>query len=228
MFVAAAAITVWWCGSMRAGMPMPGDWVMSMAWMRMPGQSWPAAATMFVAMWTVRMIAMMVPAVSAVLVHHRRPVRVAAAYFTVWIAVGIAIYPLGIALAALEMRSVAIARVVPIASGLVLVVAGIAQLSRWKRRALEHCRARACCALGRRPGPRQAWLDGLRLGRHCVRCCAPALLVLLALGVMDVTAMAVVTGAITCERLGPWPRTVSRGLGVAALLAGAVAIAVAP
>ena len=39
-----APVTVAWCSSMSAmgGMPMPGGWTMSMAWMRMPGQTWPA------------------------------------------------------------------------------------------------------------------------------------------------------------------------------------------
>jgi predicted metal-binding membrane protein len=34
---------------------------MSMAWMRMPGQTWPGAAASFVGMWVVMMVAMMLP-----------------------------------------------------------------------------------------------------------------------------------------------------------------------
>jgi hypothetical protein len=39
LFAASAAVTILWCASMSAmdGMPMPGGWTMSMAWMRMPG-----------------------------------------------------------------------------------------------------------------------------------------------------------------------------------------------
>ena len=46
LFAASAAVTIVWCASMWAmgGMPMPGGWTMSMAWMRMPGQTWPGAA----------------------------------------------------------------------------------------------------------------------------------------------------------------------------------------
>ena len=40
---------------------MPGGWSMSMAWMRMPGQTWPGAAASFLAMWAVMMVAMMLP-----------------------------------------------------------------------------------------------------------------------------------------------------------------------
>jgi predicted metal-binding membrane protein len=32
-----------------------------MAWMRMPGQTWPGAAASFLGMWVVMMVAMMLP-----------------------------------------------------------------------------------------------------------------------------------------------------------------------
>jgi predicted metal-binding membrane protein len=55
--------TIVWCASMSAmgEMPMPGGWTMSMAWMRMPGQTWPGAAAAFLSMWVVMMAAMMLP-----------------------------------------------------------------------------------------------------------------------------------------------------------------------
>ena len=45
LFAASAAATILWCTFMSAmgEMPMPGGWTMSMAWMRMPGQTWPAS-----------------------------------------------------------------------------------------------------------------------------------------------------------------------------------------
>ena len=51
LFAASAAVTVVWCASMSSmpGMPMPGGWTMSMAWMRMPGQTWIGAAASFLA-----------------------------------------------------------------------------------------------------------------------------------------------------------------------------------
>jgi hypothetical protein len=55
LFAASAAATIVWCTSMSAmgRMPMPGGWTMSMAWMRMPGQTWPGAAASFLGMWVV-------------------------------------------------------------------------------------------------------------------------------------------------------------------------------
>jgi hypothetical protein len=49
LFAASATGTIVWGVSMSAmgEMPMPGGWTMSMAWMRMPGQTWPSAAASF-------------------------------------------------------------------------------------------------------------------------------------------------------------------------------------
>ena len=63
LFAATATLTIVWCASMAAmgTMQMPGGSTMSMMWMRMPGQSWPGAAASFLGMWTVMMMAMMLP-----------------------------------------------------------------------------------------------------------------------------------------------------------------------
>ena len=220
VFASSAVATVVWCSSMASGMAMPGNWMMSMAWMRMPEQTWLGAAASFICMWALMMIAMMLPAIAPVLLGHRRPLRVALAYFAVWTGVGAAIYPLGVALAMLEMRSNAVSRAVPIASACVIVAAGAWQLTRSKLRALARSRDRACCAIGRRPSGRDAWADGLRLGARCVRCCAAPLAVLVAGGVMAISVMAAVFVAITAERWAARPRAVVRAAGVAAIVAG--------
>src|SRR6188508_1900458 len=107
LFATSAAVTVACCASMQAmgGMPMPGGWTMAMAWMRMPGQSWPGAAASFLAMWTTMMVAMMLPSLVAMLWRCRQRLRgggekriglfaavAAAAYFVVWSAIGLAVY----------------------------------------------------------------------------------------------------------------------------------------
>src|SRR5205823_544729 len=115
LFASSAAATIAWCASMSAldGMPMPGGWTMSMAWMRMPGQSWPATAASFLGMWVVMMVAMMLPSLVPMLRRYREAVGgqgearlgrltvlVGAGYFFVWTVVGIGAFPLGVALAA--------------------------------------------------------------------------------------------------------------------------------
>ena len=76
LFAASAAVTIVWCASMSAmgEMPMPGGWTMSMAWMRMPGQTWPGAAASFVGMWVVMMVAMMLPSLVPMLWRYRQAV----------------------------------------------------------------------------------------------------------------------------------------------------------
>jgi predicted metal-binding membrane protein len=55
-------------------MPMPGASPMSMAWMRMPGQTWPDAAASFLGMWVVMMVAMMLPSLVPMLWRYRQAV----------------------------------------------------------------------------------------------------------------------------------------------------------
>ena len=220
LFAGSAALTIGWCASMAAmgGMPMPGGWTMSMAWMRMPGQSWPGAAASFLGMWIVMMVAMMLPSLIPMLSRYRQTTAsgwhtalVGLGYFFVWSVLGIMVYPLGVALAAIEMRQPSLARAVPIAAGGVSVIAGAIQFTPWKRRHLACWRE----ASGRGP-----WRHGLRLGLHCVGCCANLMAVLLVIGVMDLRAMAVVGTAITAERLAPAGERVARAVGVVGIGAG--------
>jgi predicted metal-binding membrane protein len=76
LFTASAAATIVWCASMSAmgEMPMPGGWTMSMAWMPMPGQTWPGAAASFLGMWVVMMVAMMLPSLVPTLWRYRQAV----------------------------------------------------------------------------------------------------------------------------------------------------------
>jgi predicted metal-binding membrane protein len=216
LFAGSAAGTIVLCRSMSGGMAMPGGWTMSMAWMRMPGQSWLGAATRFMLMWVVMMVAMMLPSLAPILSHRpERRWRVAAAYFLVWTIFGAAAYIIGMALAAAEMRAQGFARAVPAATAAALFLAGLVQITTWKARHLGCCRAVA------RP-TRGAWNDGIRLGVHCILCCSGLILVLLVLGVMNLAVMLFVSAAITIERLAPRPEVVARAIGIAVIVAGAI------
>ena len=232
LFLASAAGTILWCGSMSGSMPIPGGWSMSMAWMRMPGQTWPGAGATFLGMWIVMMAAMMLPSLYPALSSYRRSIRgiagtsplglttvAAAGYFFVWAVLGAAAYPLGVAVAAVEMRSPAAARLAPLATGAVLLAAGCVQLTAWKARQLRLCRA-APCRPSVSAGVGSAWKHGLRLGARCAACCAGLMTVLLVLGVMDLRVMAAVAAAITAERWAPRPERAARFAGALALAAG--------
>jgi predicted metal-binding membrane protein len=58
----------------------------------------------------------------------------------VWTLFGMSTFALGIALAALEMQLPALARAVPIAVGVVVLIAGALQFSAWKAHHLACCR----------------------------------------------------------------------------------------
>jgi predicted metal-binding membrane protein len=240
VFVASTSVTIVWCGSMSAmgEMRMPGGWTMSMAWMRMPGQAWPVTAASFLGMWVVMMIAMMLPSLVPMLWRYRQVVSrsgemrlswltalVGLGYFVVWTVFGMAAFPLGVSLAAVEMQQPALARVVPIAVGVVVAIAGSLQFTAWKAHHLACCRE----APGRgRTLPADAgtaWRHGLRLGLHCSQCCFGLTAILLVIGVMDLRAMAVVATAITLERLAPAGERIARAIGVVVVGAGVFLIA---
>jgi predicted metal-binding membrane protein len=240
LFAASTAVTIVWCSSMQAigGMPMPGGWMMSMAWMRMPGQTWPGAAASFLGMWVVMMVAMMLPSLVPMLWRYRQAVGstgetrlglltvlVGVGYFFVWTVFGMAAFPLGVALAAVEMQQPGLARAVPIAVGATVLIAGALQFSTWKARHLACCRelpGRGCTLS---PDAGTAWRHGLLLGLHCTRCCAGLITILLVIGVMDVRAMAVVAAAITVERLAPAGEPIARAIGAVGIGAGLFLIA---
>jgi len=230
LFAISAAVTIGWGASMAAmpGMPMPGGWTMSMAWMRMPEQTWLGAATSFLGMWSVMMVAMMVPSLMPMLWRHRlalgdasgrrvaaQSLLVGAGYFLVWAAQGALIFPLGVAVAAAAMRWPLLARAVPLGVGAVVLGAGVLQVTPWKARHL------ACCR-GQHPAGRaadaSAFQHGLRLGLHCGACCAGLTAVLLVLGVMDLAVMAAVTVAVTAERFAG--ARVARAIGAGIVAAG--------
>ncbi|HXH40087.1 MAG TPA: DUF2182 domain-containing protein [Thermoanaerobaculia bacterium] len=158
------------------------------------------------AMWAAMMVPMMLPSLVPRL-REFRPRRlaliVACGYFVVWTVCGAVLYPP-------TMQW-------PIApyAGMVLVGAGFIQLSPWKARQLDRCRASAPA-----DDARSAWRQGLRMGIDCILCCAGYTMILLATDIMNLAVMIVMTAAITIERLAPWPARVARTFGVILIAAG--------
>ncbi len=224
VFLASAVTTVAWCGSMSGmgGMSMPGGWTMSMAWMRMPGQTWTGATTSFLGMWLVMMVAMMLPALTPQLLWQRRAfaqAKLAGGYFLVWLLAGALLFASGVMLAETAMASPVFSRAMPLLGALAVLFAGVLQMSSWKARRLACCRGETCCVRVPRSA---AWRRGLRAGVECCYCCLPLTLALVVLGVMDLAVMGLVTLAITAERLAPRGAQVARATGVGLLVYGAL------
>jgi len=240
VFAASTAITISWCASMATmgGMTMPGGWTMSMMWMRMSGQTWLSAATAFLGMWVVMMVAMMLPSLVPMLWRYCAAVgrtgetrlgwltaRVAAGYFFVWTVVGIATYPVGVALGELTMQQPALSRAVPTIAGVVVLLAGALQFTKWKARQLACCREVPGHGRILPADAGTAWRHGLRFGLHCVQCCAGLMALLFVGGVMELSVMTVVAAAITAERLAPAGARVARVIGVVIIGTGLFLIA---
>src|SRR4029078_12791650 len=139
----------------------------------------------FLGMWMVMMVAMMLPALVPALRRYREAVSgtderrlgwltalVGAGYFFVWTVFGMAIFPLGAALATVEMQRPSLARAVPIAASFVVLIAGALQLTSWKPHHLACCRNAPGRASKLPADAPTAWRHGLLLGLHCSCCSA--------------------------------------------------------
>jgi len=150
------------------GMRMPGGWTMSIAWMRMPGQTWIGAAAAFLAMWVVMMVAMMLPSLIPILRRYREAVSakseprlgwltvlVGASYFFVWTVFGMIAFPMGIGLAQTEMQQPALAHAMPIAAGVVVLLGAHFNSPHASRVILPAVWICLCLATNCRPMPQQ-------------------------------------------------------------------------
>lgn len=212
---------------------MPGGWIMSMAWMRLPGQTWIEASASFLTMWIVMMAAMMLPSLAPMLWRYRQAIDCTGelrlerltllaglGYFLVWTLFGLAIFPLGVMLATTEMDHSELARAVPVAIGVVILIAGAVQFTSWKAHHLACCRGTPERGQELRADERTAWRQGVSFGMHCGLSCANLTAILLVVGIMDLRIMIAVTAAITAERLAPSGQRVAQAIGAVGLVAG--------
>jgi predicted metal-binding membrane protein len=177
-------------------------------------------------MWTVMMIAMMLPVLLPMLMRYQRATRadaiglttVSAAYFLAWSVFGLALHAAVVSLAEAAMQTPGLARATPVAVGVMVTLAGLFQFTRWKARQLACCRAAPARKLRGDLGT--AFRHGLQLGVCCIRCCLGPTAILLCLGVMDLWAMAIVAVAIALERLMPGGPRLAHLTGSFATLAG--------
>ncbi len=238
LWLASAGATVHWAGPMSQGMPMPGGWTLSMMWTGMPGQDRLDAAAWFMVTWIVMMVAMMLPALVPALSSYRREVRgqsarglgsltttAAAGYFSLWAAFGAGAYLLGLGVTAAELRWSVLARWAPIATGIVVLLAGAIQFTRWKARQLGRCREGLACAGEPSRDGWSTYRQGIGFGVHCALCCSGFMLVLLVTGMMELVTTAVLSMVITAERLAPRPEGARRAVGAVLLGAGVLLLA---
>ena len=184
----------------------------------------------FVPVWTLMMAAMMVPSVAptaslyAKTVRGNRAVRIGglvAGYLLVWAAAGVPAYGLAWLAGRLAGSHPGAAHVLAVT---LFAVCGIYQLTSLKDRCLAHCRSPLGLLLhyGSYRGKLRDLRVGVHHGAYCLGCCWGLMIVLIALGVMNLAAMVGLAVLVLIEKLWVRGPLVGRIAGVAAL---AVAIA---
>ncbi|MER8565924.1 DUF2182 domain-containing protein [Mesorhizobium sp. M0924] len=196
-----------------------------------------AGATAFLAVWTVMMAAMMLPAAAPMIfifatAQARREQHVAiptwtfiAGYLLVWAAAGLLVYVLvqfGSEFAT-SLDPPQRSKWAPLALGATLGVAGLYQFTAFKHICLSHCRSPlAFVAQHWRHGRVGALKMGMRHGLHCFGCCWALFAVLVATGVMSVAWMLLLTLVVFVEKLLPRGRRFEGSFGVALVALGIV------
>ena len=183
------------------------------------------ALVAFVPAWTLMMAAMMLPSVTPVATLYARTVRgnraariagLVAGYLAVWAVAGLPAY--GLArfagwLAGGHPRGAQAAAVA------VFALCGAYQLSPFKDRCLAHCRSPL--GLFMHYGSYRGRLRDLRVGVHhggyCLGCCWALMLILVAVGVMNVLAMVGLAALVLTEKTWSRGPAAGRAAGVAAL-----------
>jgi predicted metal-binding membrane protein len=185
----------------------------------------------FIALWIVMMAAMMFPSVAPIAIMWSRTIvakttgarrawrmsTFVAGYLVAWTAYG--------ALAFLALLGTE--RLVEEAPGAahrlgvgIFVVAGLYQLTPMKDACLRHCRSPMMSLLhyANYKGTMRDLRVGIHHGLYCVGCCWGLMLVLVAVGVMNIPAMITLAAVIFLEKL--WKRgwLLTRAVGVAFLV----------
>jgi len=191
------------------------------------------------AMWTVMMVAMMLPSVSPFVlcfaaVHRQRKSEnlphvstgiFLGGYFTVWIAFSAFAALVQLALHRMALLSSTLTATSSLFAGGLLVAAGVYQWTPLKNSCIRHCRSPLGFLLGDwRDGSWGALRMGAEHGIFCLGCCWFLMLLPFAAGVMSLLWMAVLTGFILIEKTIPGGDRACRVAGVVLVIGGVVLI----
>lgn len=235
LFVLAAlalvVATAWLYLGFRA---MNGHAAMEMATMM---ETEPRGAVHFgllVVMWSIMMVAMMVPTAAPVILLYAAIVRrlpsvsnavaqiaaFIAAYVVAWAAFAVVAAALQVVLEHLALLSPMMVSASPMLGAALLAAAGVHQLSPLKDVCVRHCRAPIVFMTQYwRHGIFGAFRMGLRHGAYCIGCCWLLMGLLFVVGVMNLVWIALISVFVLLEKItgvgSPLGRRLS-GLGLVA------------
>lgn len=200
------------------------------------GMAWP----LFLAIWVIMMVAMMFPtAAPMILVFHRiqtgkrqqRQSFVAtwvftSAYLVVWSASGVIAYGGAVLAEAAANRAGLSGATAARIGGGVLILAGLYRLTPLKDRCLAKCRTPVSFIMTSwRDGTWGAVRMGLEHGAWCLGCCWLLFVILFPLGMMNITAMAMITLLVFAEKSMPFSSVIVRAAGGLLIAYGVVVLA---
>jgi predicted metal-binding membrane protein len=199
--------------------------------------------SLFVAVWTVGMAAMMFPAISPIVLLYNRLVKNSdgkttlvvkggkgshsikmvlfiGSYLAVWGLTGLALL-LGWSL--LLNSAGAATGLSPVIYGSILIAAGAYQFSPLKAKCLGYCESPMSFFTRRwRNGTSGAVSMGTYHGLYCLACCWPYFLLMVALGWMDILWMGLFAGIIFGEKIWRRGMWIARAAGIGLAIAGIV------
>jgi predicted metal-binding membrane protein len=189
----------------------------------------------FLLLWVVMMAAMMFPSVApmaliwirTVAARPRTQERVLgissflAGYLCAWATFGAGVYVVLLGAGKLADDAPTAARWVGSA---IFAVAAVYQLSPLKGACLRHCRTPVGSLFhyASYRGPARDLRVGMHHGLYCVGCCWGLMIVLVAVGAMNVLAMVALAGVILIEKVWRHGQAFSRAVGVSLLVVAAL------
>jgi predicted metal-binding membrane protein len=179
----------------------------------------------FVTVWTLMMAAMMLPSVAPMVSIYARTLRNSRAarlsalvggYLLVWAAAGLPAYGLAWLTSWLDGHHPTAAHVLAVG---IFAGCGAYQFTSVKDRCLDHCRSPFGLLLhyGSFRGRTRDLRAGAHHGAYCLGCCWALMVILIAVGVMNLLAMVALAALILAEKAWPRGEVIARITGVAAI-----------
>ncbi len=235
----AAAVALSWAYLLDMAADM--DAIAGMMAGMMQPKPWSAldALLMFV-MWAVMMVGMMLPSATPTILLYaavsrrqrakgRRLAPVwtfVAGYVAVWTGYSGGATALQWGLERAALLSPMMTSTSAVFGGLILIAAGLYQLSPAKHRCLEHCRSPVEFLSRRwRNGASGAFTMGLEHGAFCLGCCWVLMALLFVGGVMNLLWVAAIAVLVLAEKAAPFGRSLGRASAGLLVLAGVGVIA---
>ena len=198
-------------------------------------------APLFIALWVAMMIAIMFPTAAPMIlmfnrIHNARREKgqsfvptwiFVAAYLLVWSVTGLFAYTLAVLGDELADQSMWLMDNAARFGGVLLIAAGLYQLSPLKNVCLSKCRSPISFILNSwRDGYWGSFRMGVEHGVYCLGCCWLLFLILFPLGMMNIAVLAGITALIFAEKSTAWGRHIANVAAIGLIVYGTLVMLV--